>query len=249
MSSSQTYLDLLIDIFDLVEQPARVLPKVKPPQLIEAIIQEFREVEYLADDPEQYYLTRVSDETPLDNSVELGRQQLASGTRLALRERQLAASDGARPFSQRLYLREQKLGKVYRLIWQPAIIGRSTESPSHGDAQRVAVDLHPLPTGLRVSRRHLSISESDGELAIENLSNNPAFIQRPGGAQLSIEADKIRLQAEDIILLERSQITLKVLLLPQAARHAQDEMPSTAAGEAANIGSHVAVDTGVVEES
>ena len=53
MSSSQAFLDLLIDIFDLASQPAQVLPKIKPPQLVEAIIQEFREIEYLADDPAQ----------------------------------------------------------------------------------------------------------------------------------------------------------------------------------------------------
>lgn len=234
MSSSQARLDLLIDVFDLVAQPASVLPKIKPPQLIEAIVQEFREIQYLADDPEQYYLTRADDETPLDDGVELNRQPLAPGAHLVLHERILAAPAGAQPFSRRVYLREQKLGKVYRLNWQPAIIGRRAESPSQGDAQPVTVDLQPFPSGLRVSRRHLSIDELDGQVTVENLSNNPAFVQRTGGVQLPIKTEKIPLQDDDIIMLERSQIAFKVLFLPQARRGAAEITAATADPEAEN---------------
>ncbi len=249
MSSSQARLDLLIDIFDLARQPARVLPKIKPSQLVEAIVQEFREIEYLADDPAQYYLARASDEMPLDDSVELGRQQLASNAGLVLRERQPSAPDGARPFSRRIYLREQKLGKVYRLAWQPAIIGRTAESQPQGDAQPVAVNLQPFPTGLRVSRRHLSIDESDGELAVENLSNNPALIQRTGGVQIPIEAGKIPLRADDIILLERGQIALKVILLPEVEPSAQGAFTAMTADEAATTGLQAVDEADVVQES
>jgi hypothetical protein len=249
MSSSQAHIALLIDIFDLAEQPARVLPKIKPPQLVEAIIQEFRDIEYLADDPAQYYLARAGDEAPLDEGVELGGQQLAPGARLVLRERDPAAPDGAQLFSQRIYLREQRLGKVYRLVWQPAVIGRRVESPSHGDAQPVAVDLQPFATGLRVSRRHLSIGESDGELTVENLSNNPALIQRAGGLQLSIESGKIPLRGDDIILLERSQIALKVLLFPKAGPAAPGDLEAMAVGEAATTGLQSADEADAAEEN
>jgi hypothetical protein len=249
MSSSQAHIALLIDIFDLAEQPARVLPKIKPPQLVEAIIQEFREIEYLADDPALYYLARAEDEAPLDDGVELGGQQLAPGARLVLRERDPAVPDGARPFSQRIYLREQRLGKVYRLVWQPAVIGRRVERPSHGDAQPVAVDLQPFATGLRVSRRHLSIGESDGELTVENLSNNPALIQRVGGLQFPIESGKIPLRANDIILLERSQIALKVLLLPEVGPGASGDLEATAVSEAVTTGLQAADETDAAEEN
>lgn len=232
MSSSQARLDLLIDVFDQVEQPASVLPKIKPPQLIEAIIQEFREIQYLADDPAQYYLARAGDGTPLEEDVEMSRQRLASGARLVLHERTLAAPAGAQPFSRRVYLREQSLGKVYRLVWRPAIVGRRAESPSQGDGQPVAVDLQPFATGLRVSRRHLSIDERDGQPTVENLSNNPAFIQRAGGVQIPVEAGKIPLQAEDIILLERSQIAFKVFFLPEVEQGAAEGMAATADPEA-----------------
>jgi hypothetical protein len=249
MSSSQARLALLIDIFDRASQPAQVLPKIKPPQLVEAIIQEFREIEYLADDPTQYYLARADDETPLDDGVELGRQRLAPGAHLLLCERTLVAPEGAQPFRQRVYLREQSLGKVYRLAWHPAIIGRRAESQAPGEAQQIAVDLQPFPTGLRVSRRHLSIGESDGDLVVENLSNNPVLIQRAGGDQIPIQADKTSLLAGDIIFLERSQIALKVLLLSEAEHGAQGDLPVADASDAAAIGSQPETDAGVGEGS
>lgn len=242
MSGSQVYLELLIDIFDRAEQPAHVLAKIKPPQLVEAIVQEFRDVEYLTDDPTQYYLARAGDGAPLDDSIELGRQRLAPRTRLVLCEYPAAIPEGALPSSWRIYLREQSLGKVYRLTWQPAIIGRRVGSETYGETQQIAVDLQPFPTGLRVSRRHLSLGESDGELIIENLSNNPAFIQRADGVQVPIEADKIPLLAGDKILLERSQIALKVLLLPGAEQSAQGDLTATEAGQATTIASQAAAE-------
>jgi hypothetical protein len=248
MSSSQAHLDLLIDIFDFVQQPARVLSKIKPPQLIEAIIQEFREIEYLADDPAQYFLARVDDGASLDDSVELGRQHLTPRARLVLRERSVVAPEGALPLSWRIYLREQSLGRVYRLPWQPAIVGRRAESQAQGEAQQIAVDLQPFPTGLRVSRRHLSIGESGGQLTVENLSNNPAFIQRAGEVPVAIEAGKTPLLAGDVILLERSQIALKVLLLPDAEQRGQDAMAAQA-GQATTTDPQAAVEPGVVEGS
>lgn len=249
MSSSQAFLDLLIDIFDLASQPAQVLPKIKPPQLVEAIIQEFREIECLADDPAQYYLARADDETPLDDDMELGRQRLAPGAHLLLCERAVVAPEGAQPFRRRVYLREQSLGKVYRLAWQPAIIGRRAENQAPGEVQQIAVDLQPFPTGLRVSRRHLSISESDGDLVVENLSNNPVFIQRAGGVQIPIQADKTSLLADDIIFLERSQIALKVLLLSEPEHGAPGDLPAANAGDAAIAGAQPETDAGVGVDS
>ncbi len=248
MSNSQAYLDLLIDIFDLAGQSAQVLPKIKPPQLIEAIIQEFREIGYLADDPAQYYLAWADDKAPLDDGVELGRQRVAGKNRLVLCVRAVVVPEGAQPFSQRIYLREQSLGKVYRLPWQPAVIGRRAESQTPGNVQPLAVDLQPFPTGLRVSRRHLSIGESDGELTVVNLSNNPAFIQRAGSIQIPIETDKIPLMADDIILLERSQIALKVLLL-EAEYGSCEDLTATEIDEPATTGSPVTDEANVIQNS
>lgn len=224
MSGSQSRLDLVIDIFELEGQPARVLPKARPPQVVEAIVQEFRELEYLANDPLAYYLARAGDQAPLDDAVEMGRQQLTPGARLVLLERQPVAPDGAQSWSRPVYLREQSTGRVFRLHWRPAVIGRGVAGQAYAESQPVAVDLQSLPTGLRVSRRHLLIDESDGQLTIENLAKNPAAIQR-GGDLIAVEAGKISLQVGDLIHLERSQIALKVLI-----RNGQDTSTAELAG-------------------
>lgn len=231
MSSKQSRLELLIDVFELEGQPARVLPKIKPPQLVEAIVQEFRELEILDGDPSGYYLVKASDQTPLDDEAEMGRQRLSPGARLVLQEREPPLPAGAQPFSRRIYLREQSADRVFRLHWQPAIVGRSVDSQPHGDAlpdstQWVAVDLRGFPTGLRVSRRHLAISESDDQLTVENLAPNPAAIQH-GAEQIAIEEGKVALHDGDLILLERSQLALKVIIRNRHASPVED-----AAGEA-----------------
>ncbi len=230
MSSKQSRLDLMIDIFELEGQPARVLPKIKPPQLVEAIVQEFRGLEILDGDPSGYYLVRASDQTSLDDEAEMDRQHLSPSARLVLVEREPPLPAGAQPFSRRVYLREQSAEKVFRLHWQPAIVGRSVDSPRHGEgpldsAQWVAVDLRGFPTGLRVSRRHLAIGESDGQVTVENLARNPAAIQR-GSEQIAIEDSKVPLLNGDLILLERSQLTLKVII-----RNGQANPVEDAAGE------------------
>ena len=175
MSSSQARLDLLVDVFELQGQPARVLTSIKPPELVEAVLEEFRELEVLSDDPSAYYLVKANDRTPLDDTVEIGRQQLRKDDRLILEERMQPIPENTQKLAQHVYLREQNSGKVYRLHWQPAIIGRRAES--HHD-EWVAVDLQPFPTGLRASRRHLMITEANGQFYVENLAKNPAAILR-----------------------------------------------------------------------
>lgn len=210
MSSSQARLDLLVDVFELQGQQARVLPSIKPPELVEAILQEFRELEYLSDEPSAYYLVKANDGTPLDDTVEIGRQQLGKEARLVLEEREQPIPENTHKLAQRVYLREQSSGKVYRLHWQPAIIGRRAESQPRGEW--VAVDLRPYPTGLRASRRHLTITEAKGQFYVENLAKNPAAILRNKDTMISIDADKVLLQPDDIIWLERSQISLKFIV-------------------------------------
>ncbi len=254
MSDSQTRLDVLIDVFELVGQPARVLPKIKPPQLVDAIVQEFRELEYLADDPSSYYLVRADDQTPLDDEVEIGRQQPSVGARLLLLERALPAPAGALPLSQRVYLREQSTGKVHRLHWQPAIIGRRVEGQTYGEAFPdgpgwVAVDLQSFPTGLRVSRRHLLIRETDGQVTIENLARNLATLQRTGGVQIPIGADRIPLLADDIILLERSRIEFKVIIRPRQTGALQEHTGREIVDDAEPTALQVAPETATGEES
>ena len=46
MSGGQTRLNVRIDVFEKADQRALPLRELTPPQLVEAILQEFRELEY-----------------------------------------------------------------------------------------------------------------------------------------------------------------------------------------------------------
>jgi len=73
MSAPQR-IEILIDIFDLAQQRALALPELTPPQFIKAILQEFTELEYLGNAPEEYQLQKAADKTPLDDEKPLQAQ-------------------------------------------------------------------------------------------------------------------------------------------------------------------------------
>jgi len=209
MSTGQSRLELMIDVFEKRGQRAMPLPTLMSSELVEAILQEFRELEYLGDSPAHYSLLKAADETPLNDEEPL-RNQLAKGSRLVLVENEVPLpAKTARP-SDPIYLRDQASGKVYKLNWQPAIIGRPDKNQPHND--RVAVDLETYKTGLRVSRRHAQITEENGRYFIQSMSKNPTAIKRGDDEPIVVTEEKRPLQNGDIIHLVRSNITLKFII-------------------------------------
>ncbi len=209
MSSSQKRLELKIDVFEITGQSAMPLPTIKPPELVEAILQEFRELEYLSDRVADYHLVKADDASPLNDEEQL-RNQLINDNRLAIAENEEPLpQDTSRP-SDPIYLREQVSGKVYKIHWQPAIIGRPDKNQSHND--HVAVDLESYKTGLRVSRRHAQITEKNGDYFIQSMSRNPTSIKGDEESPIPVTTEKRPLQNGDIIHLERSNITLKFII-------------------------------------
>lgn len=216
MSSKQSRIDLRIDVLDEEDQHALVLATLKPSDLVNAILAEFHnDVDYLGDDPAGYRLVRAGDGAALDSETSIG-QQAADGDRLALQEVGAGIPADSRPLSKKVYLREMATGRVFRLGWQPAIVGRSSEDQPKNEW--VAVDLQAYPTGLRVSRRQVSITEKDGQLFVENLSKNPASIRRGENVVVPIEAHQQPILPGDVIDLERSEIMLKLIVRNGAAR-------------------------------
>jgi len=214
MSGGQTRLELRIDVLDLKDQRALPLRELKPPQLIEAILLEFRELEYLSDRPGDYRLLKAEDRSPLDDEEELSHQ-LANGSRLALVEQESPSPSGSDRPSKQIYLRDQILGKVYRLNWLPAIIGRPDKNQPHNEL--VAVNLESYNTGLRVSRRHAQITEKEGQYFLQSMSRNPTSIRDGKGNTIPVTAEKRPLENGDIIHLERSNIALKFIVRGQGA--------------------------------
>lgn len=213
MSTNQKRLDLRVDIFEHKAQWAKSLPTLKPAELVEAILQEFQEVEFLSKSAADYYLSPVEDETAvLQEDVPL-QEQLPNEARLQLREVERPLPKGTTRPSQAIYLRETVSGKVYKLNWLPAIIGRPDKNQPNDDW--IAVDLESYKTGLRVSRRHAQITEQNGRYFIESLSRNPTLLKDAEGNVETVGDEKRPLPHGDIIQLERSNIAFKFIVRSQ----------------------------------
>lgn len=208
MTASAKRLELLIDVGDLPAQRALARAELTPPELVAAVLEEFREIQSLGDRPEAYCLVRQAGGEPLDEQRPLGAQ-LSNGDHLALAERLPPLPAGAVRPAQALYLRERETGRVYRLAWLPALIGRPDASLP--DNELIAVDLSDHPAGQRVSRRHALISERDGQYQVERLSPNPVALIDSAGRTIALEQAPLPIQHGDTLLLERSQIALSFI--------------------------------------
>lgn len=213
MSYGRSRLTLHVDIFDQTAQSAKVLPELTPLRFIANILQEFRELEYLGDDPTAYQLLHAETREPLLENQPLGTQ-LSDGAALILVEQEFPLPAGTLPLRPSVYLREVRTGTSYRIQWQPAIIGRVSENSAWND--QVAVDLRSYPTGMRVSRRHAKVWEEAGSYFIEVMQNNPVTLRRDGqDIATLVEQSRHALCPDDIIRLDRSDISLKFIVRAQ----------------------------------
>jgi len=226
--STHNRLEVFVDVFHNQNQRALVLPDITVSEFIEAILQEFKQarMEFLGDDPAEYHLlVRGDDVASLKPDLPV-KNQLKGGERLVLVERTSPLPPGARPVTKPLYLRELSTNHVFRIQWVPAIIGRP--DPTHPDNARLAVNLRDFETGLRVSRRHAQILEKHGEFFIETLSHNPTTVQREGDPMpIPVGASPLSIQSGDLIILNRSNIMLKVIIRDGAPMHTGTQVRSS----------------------
>lgn len=214
MSPSPTRIELHIDVFEATKQLALARADLQPPQLVKAILQEFHSLEYLTDNPADYYLVRADTGEPLEEASPLD-QQVTDGAQLMLVERKAPLPNGTHRPTQPLYLRNTLGDRTYPLQWLPAIIGRSSEHQP--GEEPLAVDLRADAAGLRVSRRHIRLTEIAGRLYVENLANNAASLlsdRHPEPVALMMEPQSIF--PGDVIRLDRSGIELKLTVGFQA---------------------------------
>ncbi|MEZ4662928.1 MAG: hypothetical protein R2911_35725 [Caldilineaceae bacterium] len=141
-------MDLVIDVFELKAQQARVLDNLRPPDLVKAVLAEFQELDYLGKSPAEYRLLRADTNAALDETEPLG-SQLLRNDHLVLAERVQPTPSGAQRPEQNLYLRDVAANTVYKLHWLPAIIGRWDETQPNNNLLAVNLDAHAA--GPRVS--------------------------------------------------------------------------------------------------
>jgi hypothetical protein len=78
-------VELRVDILDKKNQRALALPNLTVAEFIQAILREFRELEYLSEAPADYVLFRASDKSMLDGAGQL-QPQVTANERLVLVE-------------------------------------------------------------------------------------------------------------------------------------------------------------------
>lgn len=215
MGASKDRIELNIDVLDKLAQRALALADLTPEELIGAALKEYSEIEYLGIDPTDYRLVSAATGNELDGSQPL-RAQLGNGDLVKLVEREKPLPSGARRPDAALYLREMASGRVFKLNWLPAIIGRPDRNLR--DNQLLAANLEMFPSGLRVSRRHLLIDYQNGQYVVQCMSGNPAALRRPNGETRPLNAaGRTPLVADDTIYLDRSEIALKFIELAEKA--------------------------------
>ncbi|RME53444.1 MAG: hypothetical protein D6790_17680 [Caldilineae bacterium] len=209
-------IECFIDVFHHTQERAQIRPDITPAELVQAIIDEFAgEISYLGRNASAYTIWLMEEERELDPGQRVDAQ-IRPGVRLALREREKPRPPGAHLLARPFYLREINHGYIYKVPWLPAIIGRP--DPSLAENELVLVDLHDLPNGARVSRRHVRLLERDGEIFVERCARNSVTLLRAEGGEESLENHLLPLHPGDKIRLDRSQILLEALFPePRAA--------------------------------
>ncbi len=205
--SMDDYTELQIDL-SLIDKPQRVkiLRRVTPRDLVQAIMSEFQDIAHLIRDPSAYRLVREPDGIPLDDEDMLLKQL---GTQRACRlvEVDPPLPPTAQPMGRRIYLREQGSDRIMRLAWQPAIIGRFDDKLPNNEL--IACNL----SDYSVSRRHAQILTEGQQVLIESLApKNPLHVISPNMPPVPVNG-RYPIQHGDTIELVRSQIKLQVIIL------------------------------------
>ncbi|KPL91864.1 FHA domain-containing protein [Herpetosiphon geysericola] len=207
MGAKQARFELFIDVYEKKQQVAQTLTNIPTGELVESILKEFRrDFDFLGQNPDAYCLIK-QDGSVLSNNRTLDKQ-VSNKERLIFSEAMPNMPEAGQPMARRIYLREHPSGNSYRLHWQPAIVGRFDNQASN---DLLAVDLGSHPNGLRVSRRQFEITETGGHFYIESLSPNPTTITDSTGRPIQVDRRQV-LQHGDLITLDRSQITFKVII-------------------------------------
>jgi len=194
------YIDVKIDVFERVDQRARVLESLTPAGLIKEVLKEFDDI--TTDTPEKYAIYLKGMERPLNPA--------SSMAKLDIQPQDILVFDYIRqPIRQMLdskdyaFLRDETTGKVFDIQWQPAVIGRPDSDVGHNII--LAVNVKLLPDGMTVSRKQAQITFSEGHYYIEPLAeHNPVFLN---GKEIPLNS-KREIKNNDRLAIGRTKISM-----------------------------------------
>jgi pSer/pThr/pTyr-binding forkhead associated (FHA) protein len=194
------YLQVTFNIFDYTGQHAKIRTDMTVETLILEILKEFDDLDRKT--PEAYALYLKGINKPFERDQTIANLDLQSQDELELRYVNKSAKEGIGEAPQ-AYLEEATTHSRFEIAWQPAIIGRKSNDPSHSDL--LAVDLSFHPASHQVSRRNAQITYDEKGYYIEPLSpNNPI---RMRGEKKLIEQKRL-LKPMDQICFGGGQIVL-----------------------------------------
>lgn len=120
------------------------------------------------------WLKRTKQE--LDINRTLAEQSIKTGAELEFGRKAKRIPAGAAEITgpKRGFFTLDGANETFAVVWQPALIGRSTDNAS---ATTLAVDLTAIDKSKSVSRQHASISENNGMFTIQRLAEgNPVTV-------------------------------------------------------------------------
>jgi pSer/pThr/pTyr-binding forkhead associated (FHA) protein len=195
------YIDVKIDIFENIGQHARVRENITVATLIKEILKEFDD---LSGQPDNFALFLVGSGQPLEASYTLKQLDIKPWETLLFDYKQRSGRRELLP-AERFCVREEKSGNLFRIDWQPAIIGRPSKEPDHN--MKLAVNLTGLPMGETVSRAHAKMTVRDSVVYIERTAENNSLSLN--GVELALHQTRA-LHWGDRIEVGSSKITLIV---------------------------------------
>lgn len=207
------YLQVVVDVFDEMDQRASVQRCLTVAKFVEVILSEFEELDGRS--PEHYGLYLEGGGRPLERSKTLADQGVQPGDRLLFSWARAPFRQLRRPVTAGVTfaLQETTTQVLFPIEWQPALIGRPDRDPAHNEL--LAVNLEYLAGNQRVSRRHAQITEYAGAWYLEALApRNPTLLN---GRRLSVGREA-PLRPGDAIGLGSSGITLTAVGQPNQTK-------------------------------
>lgn len=194
-------LTLSSELFDDPNQELSIQPGVAVGDLITSAVNEFRLPQG------EYAIYERDTNRRLEPAQTIEQHGLQTGAVLLFRREEPAQNiarvisvrqQGRIPFSygpQMAFIREAETKTIFRLQWQPAVIGRP-DSNNPESKKLLTVNLEAIPNGQSVSRNHAAITETDGTFYIEALAaRNATFLNEQ---ELTV-GEKYTLHNEDRI--------------------------------------------------
>ena len=201
MAGPVEYLELIVDVFDNTGQRARVKKTLTAGELVGEVLREFDDLDQKT--PEAYALFLRGEEKPLERGLSMEQLNIQDHDELVFKHAMPSERQSSAAGSKQYYLLEVLTGTRHDIHWQPAIIGRPDNNPSHN--QLLAVNLLNSPGGMSISRRHAQVTFEEEQYFLEPLSaTNPTFLN---DAPLPAQS-RTRLKPGDHIFLGSSRIEL-----------------------------------------